>query len=74
MQSLQEPPSSLHWKLAPISLALKVRVAVVAVVVDGGPPMIVVLGGVVSRGTGIVGTGAGVGVGVGAAVGAGFVS
>jgi hypothetical protein len=74
MQSLQDPLSSLHSKLAPISLALKARIAVVAVVVDEGPLVIVVLGGVVSAGSGTIGVGAGVGVGAGAGVGVGLVS
>jgi hypothetical protein len=71
MQSPQEPPSSLHSKLAPTSPALKTRIAVVAVVVDDGPLTIVVLGGVVSRG-GRVGVGAGAW--VGAVVGVGLAS
>jgi hypothetical protein len=59
----------LHSKLA-TSLALKVKIAVVAVVVDGGAVTIAVLGGVVSRGSGRVGAAAGAG--VGAEVGAGL--
>jgi ribulose kinase len=71
MQPPQEPLSSLHSKLA-TSLALKVKIAVVAVVVDGGAVMIAVLGGEVSRGSGSMGVGAGDGVEVGAEVGVGL--
>jgi hypothetical protein len=71
MQPAQDPLSSLHSKLE-ISLALKVKIAVVDVVVDAGPPIITVLGGVVSRGSGRVTVGAGVGVGVEVGAGVGF--
>jgi hypothetical protein len=48
VQALQEPESSLHSKLEPLSVAEKLRLAVVEVVVAAGPELIVVSGGVVS--------------------------
>ena len=50
VQAPQEPESSEHWKLEPLSVAEKARLAVVAVVVPEGPELIVVSGGVVSAG------------------------
>ena len=53
VQLTQDPPSSLHSKLEPVSLALKVKLAAVEVVLDSGPLRIVVSGGVVSPGGGV---------------------
>jgi hypothetical protein len=50
VQELQEPKSSLHWKLEPLSLELKPRLALVEVVVVAGPEVIEVCGAVVSGG------------------------
>ena len=52
MQAPKLPESMRHWKLEPDSLALKPKLAVVAVVVPVGPLVIVVSGGVVSAGGG----------------------
>jgi hypothetical protein len=52
VQELQEPKSSLHWKLEPLSLELKPRLALVEVVVVAGPELIEVSGAVVSSGGG----------------------
>src|SRR4051812_50173116 len=51
-QPAQLPLSSLHWKVEPASLALKEKLAVIAVVVAPGPLEIVVSGGVVPAGGG----------------------
>jgi hypothetical protein len=51
-QLLQLPPSSLHSKLDPDSEEVKVKAAVVDVVLEAGPLVIVVSGGVVSLGGG----------------------
>jgi hypothetical protein len=48
----QDPESSLHWKVEPLSVELKPRLALVAVVVSEGLEVIVVLGAVVSTGGG----------------------
>jgi hypothetical protein len=50
VQPTQDPESSLHWKVEPLSVALKPRLALVEVVVAGGLEVIVVLGAVVSPG------------------------
>jgi hypothetical protein len=50
MQALQAPESSEHWKVEPLSLELKSRLVLVAVVVPEGPELIVVSGAVVSAG------------------------
>jgi hypothetical protein len=44
----QSPESSLHSKLEPLSVAAKTKLALLEVVVLGGPELIVVSGGVVS--------------------------
>jgi hypothetical protein len=41
----------LHWKLEPLSVALKSKLALVDVIVPKGPETIEVLGGVVSVGS-----------------------
>ena len=48
MQPLHDPESGLHWKVEPLSLELKLRLAVVEVVVPEGPELIVVSGAAVS--------------------------
>ena len=53
MHATQAPPSSLQPKVEPDSLELKVKLAVVAVVLAGGPALIAVCGGEVSGGGGV---------------------
>jgi hypothetical protein len=50
LQALQGPESSLHWKLEPLSLEEKPKLALVEMVVPGGPERIVVSGAAVSFG------------------------
>jgi hypothetical protein len=50
VQLAQEPESSLHWKVEPLSVAEKPKLAAVDVVVPDGPELIVVSGAVVSAG------------------------
>ena len=50
MQAANAAPSRAHWKVEPASLEENVNVALVLVVVEGGPELIVVSGGVVSGG------------------------
>ena len=52
MQGAQELASSLHWKLAPDSLAEKAKPASLALEVPEGPESIEVSGAVVSGGGG----------------------
>ena len=47
-QALKAAPSSRHWKLLPVSLDVKLKLALVWFVGDGGAEVIVVCGGVVS--------------------------
>jgi hypothetical protein len=47
-QAFQEAESSLHWKLDPLSLEEKSKLAVVDVVAPDGPVTIDVLGGMMS--------------------------
>jgi len=66
VQLPQDPESSEHWKLEPLSLEVNPKLAAVSVVEPDGPELIVVPGAVVSAG-GVVGfsggftTGGGVG-------------
>jgi hypothetical protein len=48
----QDPESSEHWKLEPLSLEVNAKPALVEVVVPEGPELIVVTGAVVSVGAG----------------------
>jgi hypothetical protein len=52
VQLPQDPESREHWKVEPLSLELKPRLALVKVVVPEGPELIVVSGAVVSAGGG----------------------
>ena len=56
MQFAQELPSSLHWKLESDSLDLNPKLAVVAVVVELGPLVMEVFGGVASVGPWFLGS------------------
>jgi hypothetical protein len=47
--ALHEPESSEHWKLEPLSVELKSKLALVETVVAGGPEVTEVSGAVVSR-------------------------
>jgi hypothetical protein len=49
-QATNGPPSTLHWKLEPASLALNSKVGVSSPVDPDGPAVIVAAGGVVSGG------------------------
>ena len=53
MQELQPAPSSLQAKFEPGSLEAKAKLAVVTVVLAGGPALIAVCGGEVSGGGGV---------------------
>jgi hypothetical protein len=53
VQPAQDPESSEHWKVEPLSLELKSRLALVEAVVPAGPELIVVSGAVVSAGGGV---------------------
>ncbi len=48
MQAAKAPPSRLHWKLEPASLALKLKLAALVLLGLAGPALIVVSGGAVS--------------------------
>jgi hypothetical protein len=50
VQATQAPESSLHWKLEPLSVAEKPKLALVEAVVPEGPELIDVSGAVVSAG------------------------
>ncbi len=50
MQEPQVPASSRHWKVEPVSVAVKVKLAALDVTVPEVPPEIVVSGAVVSGG------------------------
>jgi hypothetical protein len=51
VQALKPPPSSWHWKLEPVSVEVKLKLALVALVGLAGFAVIVVSGGVLSMTT-----------------------